>query len=34
MQSQDLEEIQAALHEQAFLGCSKVSCPMGQVAAI
>ncbi len=34
MQSKELEEIKAALWEQAFLGCSKVSCPMGQVTAI
>ena len=34
MQSRDLEEIQAALYEQAFHGCSKVSCPAGQVMAI
>jgi hypothetical protein len=34
MQSKDLEEIKAALWEQAFLGCSKVHCPMGQVTAI
>jgi len=34
MQSKDLEEIKAALWEQAFLGCSRVSCPMGQVMAI
>jgi hypothetical protein len=34
MQSKDLEEIKAALWEQAFLGCSMVSCPMGQVMAI
>jgi len=34
MQSKDLEEIKAALWEQAFLGCSRVNCPMGQVMAI
>lgn len=34
MQSKDLEEIKAALWEQAFLGCSRVSCPIGQVTAI
>ena len=34
MQSKDLEEIKAALWEQAFLGCRRVSCPMGQVMAI
>ncbi len=34
MQSTDLEEIKAALWEQAFLGCSKVLCPIGQVTAI
>jgi len=33
MQSKDMEEIKAALWEQAFLGCSRVSCPMGQVTA-
>jgi len=34
MQSQDVDEIQAALYEQAFHGWSKVSCPAGQVMAI
>jgi hypothetical protein len=34
LQSKDLEEIKAALWEQAFLGCSRVSCPIGQVTAI
>ena len=34
MQSKDLEEIKAALWEQAFLGCTRVSCPAGQVMAI
>ena len=34
MQSQDVEEIKAALWEQAFLGCTQVRCPMGQVMAI
>lgn len=34
MQSTDLEEIKAALWEQAFLGCTRVSCPLGQVMAI
>jgi len=34
MQSKDLEEIKAVLWEQAFLGCSRVNCPMGQVMAI
>jgi hypothetical protein len=33
MQSKDLEEIKAALWKQAFLGYSKVRCPMGQVMA-
>jgi hypothetical protein len=33
MQSKDHEEIKAALWEQAFLGCSRVSCPIGQVMA-
>ncbi len=34
MQSKNIEEIKAALWDQAFLGCSRVSCPMGQVMAI
>jgi hypothetical protein len=34
MQSPDLEEIKAALWEQAFHGCTRVSCPVGQVMAI
>jgi hypothetical protein len=34
MQSKDLEEIKAALWKQAFLGYSRVRCPMGQVMAI
>ncbi len=34
MQSNDLEVIKAALWEQAFLGCSKVRCPLGQVTAV
>ena len=34
MQSKDLEEIKAALWEQAFLGCSRVSCPMGHAKAL
>jgi hypothetical protein len=31
MQSTDLEEIKAALWEQAFHGCTQVKCPLGQV---
>ncbi len=34
MQSTQIEEIKAALWEQAFHGCTRVSCPMGQVMAI
>jgi hypothetical protein len=34
MQSQDIEEIKAALWEQAFLGCTQVRYPIGQVMAI
>jgi len=34
MQSQDVEEIKAALYEQAFHGCTQVRCPRGQVMAI
>ena len=34
MQSTDLEEIKAALWEQAFHGCTQVKCPLGQVMAI
>ncbi len=34
MQSTDLEEIKAALWLQAFHGCTRVSCPLGQVMAV
>jgi hypothetical protein len=34
MQSTDLEEIKAALWEQAFYGCTRVSCLMGQVMSV
>ena len=34
MQSANLKEIKAALWEQAFIGATFVSCPMGQVMAI
>lgn len=34
MQSTDIKEIKAALWDQAFIGCSRVSCPMGGVVAI
>jgi hypothetical protein len=34
MQSNDLEVIKAALWEQAFLGCSKVRCPLGHLQAL
>jgi len=34
MQSTDLEEIKAALWEQAYHQYTRVSCPMGQVMAI
>ena len=34
MQSKDIEEIKAALWEQAFHGCTQVKCPQGQVMAV
>ena len=34
MQSTDIEEIKAALWEQAFHGCTQVKCPLGQVMAV
>lgn len=34
MQSTNIKEIKAALWEQAFLGCTRVSCRMGPVVAI
>ena len=34
MQSTNIRQIKAALWDQAFLGWSRVSCPMGQVMAI
>jgi hypothetical protein len=34
MQSRDIKEIKAALWDQAFIGCTRVSCPMGGVVAI
>jgi len=34
MQSTDIEEIKAALWEQAFHRCTQVKCPLGQVMAV
>jgi len=34
VQSAEVEEIKAAPQEQAFLGCTQVSCSLGQVMAI
>src|SRR6266581_4224171 len=34
MQSTNIRQIKAALRDQAFLGTSQVSCPMGPVVAI
>ncbi len=34
MQSTNIRQIKAALRDQAFLGTSRVSCPMGPVVAI
>ena len=34
MQSAQIEEIKAALWEQAFYGCTRVSCQMGQVMSV
>jgi hypothetical protein len=34
MQSSNIKEIKAALWEQALLGWSRVSCPIGQVTEI
>jgi hypothetical protein len=34
VQTQDVEEIKAALWLQAFHGCTRVKCPLGQVMAI
>jgi hypothetical protein len=34
MQSTNLREIKAALWEQAFIGCTRVACPMGRVVRI
>ena len=34
MQSANLKEIKAALWEQAFIGCTQVTCPMGRVVQI
>ncbi len=34
MQSADLRQIKAAPWDQAFIGCTRVSCPRGGVVAI
>ncbi len=34
MQSTNIRQIKAALRDQAFLGTTQVSCPMGPVVAI
>ena len=34
MQSTNIRQIKAALRDQAFLGNTQVSCPMGPVVAI
>lgn len=34
MQSANLKEIKAALWEQAFLGGTRVTCPMGRVVRV
>jgi hypothetical protein len=34
MQSTNIRQIKAALRDQAFLGKTRVSCPMGPVVAI
>ncbi len=34
MQSTNVREIRAAIRDQAFIGCTQVSCPIGRVVAI
>jgi hypothetical protein len=34
MQSTNIRQIKAALRDQAFLGTTKVSCPIGPVVAV
>jgi hypothetical protein len=34
MQSTNLRQIKAALVDQAFIGSTRVSCPMGNIVAI
>ena len=34
MQSTNIRQIKAALRDQAFLGTTRVSCPMGPVVAV
>jgi hypothetical protein len=34
MQSAAIRQIKAALWEQAFIGCTRVSCPLGNVVAV
>ena len=34
MQSTNVRQIKAAIRDQAFIGCTCVSCPMGRVVAV
>jgi hypothetical protein len=34
MQSNNLRQIKAAIRDQAFIGSTQVSCPMGNIVAI
>lgn len=34
MQSTNVRQIKAAIRDQAFTGCTDVSCPLGRVVAI
>lgn len=34
MQSTNVRHIKAAIRDQAFIGCTDVSCPLGRVVAI
>ncbi len=34
MQSNNLRQIKAAIRDQAFIGCTRVPCPIGNIVAI
>lgn len=34
MQTTNIHQVKAAIHDQAFLGNARVSCPLGNIVAI